>query len=77
MMKASQQILLGTIYLKLGHPVSRAQFTPTASPAKECSGYDKSSIAEQLIKTHDCAEKLSVDLFSILNKSHSSFHLKV
>ena len=36
-----------------------------------------SSIAEQFINNCDYAEKFSVDLFSILNKAHSSFHLKV
>ena len=36
-----------------------------------------SSIAENLINNCDCAVNFSVDLFSILSKSHSSFHLKV
>ena len=35
-----------------------------------------SLIAEHLINNHDCA-KFSVDFFFVLNKSHSSFHLKV
>ena len=36
-----------------------------------------SSIAEHLINNCDCGEKFSIDLFSILRKSHSSFDLKV
>ena len=35
------------------------------------------SKAEHLINNHDFAEIFSVDLFSILGKSHPSFHLKV
>ena len=37
----------------------------------------ESSIAEHLINNCGCAEKFRVDLFSVLSKSHSSFHLKV
>ena len=36
-----------------------------------------SSIAEYLINNCDCAEKFIVDFFSVLSKSHTSFHLKV
>ena len=36
-----------------------------------------SSIAEHLINNCDCGKTFHVDLFSILRKSHSSFHLKV
>ena len=34
-------------------------------------------IAEHLIHNRDCAEKFRVEFFSVLGKSHFSFHLKV
>ena len=36
-----------------------------------------SAIAENLINNHDCASSYSVDLFTILSRPHSHFHLKV
>ena len=36
-----------------------------------------SSIAEHLIDNRDCASSYSEDLFTILSRSHSDFHLKV
>ena len=36
-----------------------------------------SSIAEHLINNRDCASSYRVDLFTILSRSHSDFHLKV
>ena len=36
-----------------------------------------SSIAEHQINNHDCASSYSADLFTILSRSHSDFHLKV
>ena len=36
-----------------------------------------SSIAEYLINNRDCASSYSEDLFTILSRSHSDFHLKV
>ena len=37
----------------------------------------ESSIAGHLINNRDCASSYSVDLFTILSRSHSDFHLKV
>ena len=37
----------------------------------------RSSIAEYQIKYHDCAEKFSINLFSVLSKPLSSFHFTV
>ena len=37
----------------------------------------RSSIVEHLKNNRVCAENFSVDLFTILSKSHSSFHLEV
>ena len=36
-----------------------------------------SAIAEYLINNCDCALSYSADLFTILSRSHSDFHLKV
>ena len=36
-----------------------------------------SSIAEHPINNDNCAVRFSVDFFSVLSKSHASFHLKV
>ena len=36
-----------------------------------------SSIAEHLIDIPDCASSYSANLFTILSRSHSDFHLKV
>ena len=36
-----------------------------------------SAIAERLINNHDCTSTYSVDLFTILSRSPSDFHLKV
>ena len=36
----------------------------------------RSLIAEHLINNRDCAVNSSADMFSILSKSHSSYHLK-
>ena len=36
-----------------------------------------SAIAKHLMNSHDCASSYSVDLFTILSRSHSHFHLKV
>ena len=36
-----------------------------------------SSITEHLINNRDCASSYSADLFTILSRSHSDFHLKV
>ena len=37
----------------------------------------ESSIAEHRINNRDCASSYSADLFTILSRSHSDFHLKV
>ena len=37
----------------------------------------RSSIAEHLINNCNCASSYNVDLFTILSKSHSDYHLKV
>ena len=37
----------------------------------------RSSIAEHIINNRNCASSYRVDLFTILSKSHSDFHLKV
>ena len=36
-----------------------------------------SSIAEQMINSRECVADFNVDIFSILSRSHSIFHLKV
>ena len=36
-----------------------------------------SSVVEHLINNRDCASSNSADLFIILSRSHSDFHLKV
>ena len=37
----------------------------------------RAAIAEHLINNRDCASSYSVDLFNILSRSNSHFHLKV
>ena len=75
----------GSCYIKRSNQRLDArikQYVPTkicnfiSEPINVKNAYG-SSIAEHLIDNRNCTENFSVDLILILNKSHSSFQLKI